>query len=74
MMDWVIKKVMYPRKTIGVAAFAVPHAQLGDIVTLDYSSNGVDIVSDNDKRFVIYNIEYQKSSGSVSTTIHLAEV
>jgi len=74
MMDWVIKKVMYPRKTIGIAAFGVPHVQLGDIVTVDYSSNEIDVVVDNQTRFVVYNIEYQKSSGSVSTTIHLAEV
>lgn len=74
MMDWIIKKVMYPRKTIGVVAFGVPHIQLGDITTINYSSNDVDILSDTETRFVVYNIEYKKSNGSVSTTIHLAEV
>jgi len=74
MMDWIIKKVISPRKTVGVTVFGTPHLQLGDIVNLNYKSSGIDIVTPPTTRFVVYNIEYQKSSGSVSTTIHLAEV
>lgn len=74
MMDWIIQKVIYPRKTVGVVAFGVPHLQLGDIVQVNYNSNGVDVVSDTETRFVVYNIEYKKEGGNVSTTLHLAEV
>jgi len=74
MMDWVIKKVMYPRKTVGITTFGVPHIQLGDIVNIDYVSNDIDIVSPNTTRFVVYNIEHSRSSQSMSTTVYLAEV
>jgi hypothetical protein len=74
MMDWIIKKVIVPRKTVGMVVFGTPHIQLGDVVNINYSDNGIDIVSDVNTRYVVYNIEYQKNNGSVSTTIHLAEV
>lgn len=74
MMDWIIKKVIYPRKTVGVTVFGVPHLQLGDIVEINYKDSGLDIVATDSTRFVVYNIESDKSSGSISTTIHLAEV
>ena len=72
-MDWIIKKVMYPRKAVGVSTFATPHLQLGDIVTINYKSSGADIVSDESVRYVVYSIEYQKEASS-STTVYLAEV
>lgn len=75
MMDWTIKKVLYPRKSVGVATFATPHVQLGDIVQIVHKDpNGVPYVANESTRFVVYNIEYQKGGGSTSTTIHLAEV
>jgi hypothetical protein len=74
MMDWIVKKVIYPRKTVGVTVFGVPHLQLGDIVQINYKSHDIDIVADDATRFVVYNIESNKDSGSISTTIHLAEV
>jgi hypothetical protein len=74
MMDWIIKKVIVPRKTVGMVVFGTPHIQLGDVVNIDYNSDGIDIISDVNTRYVVYNIEYQKNNGSVSTTIHLAEV
>jgi hypothetical protein len=74
MMDWIIKKVIFPRKTVGVSAFGVPHLQLGDIVNINYKSSDVDIVADSSTRFAVYNIEHQKSSGSIQTTLYLAEV
>jgi hypothetical protein len=74
MMDWIIKKVITPRKTVGVSAFGVPHLQLGDIVNINYKSSDVDIVANSSTRFAVYNIEHQKSSGSIQTTLYLAEV
>lgn len=74
-MDWTIKRVLYPRKTVGVSTFATPHIQLGDIVQIVHKDdNNLPYIDDESKRFVVYNIEYQKGGGSASTTIHLAEV
>ena len=74
-MDWTIKRVLYPRKTVGVSTFATPHIQLGDIIQIVHKDDsGVPYVSSDSTRFVVYNIEYQKGGGSASTTIHLAEV
>jgi hypothetical protein len=75
MMDWTIKKVLYPRKTVGVITFATPHLQLGDIVTIKYADNdGVPMVAPDTTRFVVYSMDYQRSSGGASSTVYLAEV
>ena len=75
MMDWIIKKVIYPKKTIGVETFATPHLQLGDIVNISYKdSNDISYISDETTRFVVYNIEYKKENASSSTVVYLAEV
>jgi hypothetical protein len=75
MMDWTIKRVIYPKRTVGVVTFATPHLQLGDIVQISHSDfNGIPYVAPENTRFVVYNIEYQKGNGAVTTTVHLAEV
>lgn len=75
MMDWIVKKVIYPRKTVGVNVFASPHIQLGDIVQINYKdSTGMDILAPTTTRFVVYNIEKSKEGGSSTDTIYLAEV
>ena len=51
--------------------------QLGDIVSIDYKDeqgDGIDIISPETKRFVIYNMEYQKDSSGLLTTLYLVEV
>jgi hypothetical protein len=75
LMGWVINKVMSPKKSVGVKIFATPTIQLGDIVTIDYKdSNGLDLVASTDDRFVVYNIEYSRSSNGPDMTIYLNEV
>lgn len=74
MMDWIIKKVISPRKTIGAITFGTPHLQLGDIVQVNYKRDGLNVLVNENDRFVVYSIEYQKSSGSIQTTVYLAEV
>ena len=75
LMGWIINKVMTPKKSIGVNVFSIPTLQLGDIVTIDYTdSNGVDLVSSPSQRFVIYNIEYQRSLEGPNMTLYLSEV
>ena len=74
LMSWVINKIMKPRKSVGVKIFANPMIQLGDIVTVNYTDNGIDKVAPKDSRFVVYNIEYARESSGPSMTIFLSEV
>jgi hypothetical protein len=74
LLSWVIKKIMKPRKSLGVKIFANPMIQLGDIVSVDYIENGIDKVGSKDSRFVVYNIEYSKEQGGPEMTVFLSEV
>jgi hypothetical protein len=75
LMEWIVNKVVKPRKSIGLKIFAIPTLQLGDIVTVDYTDNlDVNQVSDSKDRFVVYNIEYVKNSEGPDMTIYLSEV
>ena len=75
MMDWLVKKIMKPRRSVGVSVFGMPHLQLGDIVEVDFKSiEGVDQVAEPGNRFVIYNIEYRKSVAGIQMNIFLSEV
>jgi len=75
MMKWLVSKIMKPRKSVGVSVFGMPHLQLGDVVEFDYKSKtGFDEISRNSSRFVVYNIEYQRSSQDIVTNVFLSEV
>jgi hypothetical protein len=75
MMNWIINKLMVPKKSVGMNIFSIPTLQLGDIVTIDYKdSSGLDLVSKDSSRFVVYNIEYERSESGPSMTIYLSEV
>ena len=74
---WVMDKVSVPKKTVGMNTFGTTNLQLGDIVTINYKDSqgqGIDIISPETTRFVIYNMEYKKDSSGLSTTIYLIEV
>jgi hypothetical protein len=73
-MSWVIKKIMKPRRSIGVRIFANPMIQLGDIVSVDYVEKGIDKTGTLDSRFVIYNIEYSKGKTGPEMKLFLSEV
>lgn len=74
LMGWLIEKTMKPRKSVGVKLFAMPTIQLGDIVSLDYVSDNVEQFSADGKRFVVYSIEYKRSSDGPEMTVYLSEV
>jgi hypothetical protein len=75
LMGWIINKVMKPKKSIGVNLFSIPTLQLGDIVTVNYKdSTGLDLVTSSATRFVVYNIDYTRSTSGPSMTIYLSEV
>jgi hypothetical protein len=72
---WVIEKVSKPKILVGLNTFATFNLQLGDVLQINYkNADGINVISDADKRFVVYNIEYNKSFGSESMTMYLAEV
>ena len=74
---WVVDKVSVPKKTVGLNTFATTNLQLGDILNIDYKDeqgDGIDIISPETKRFVVYNMEYQKDSSGLTTTLYLVEV
>lgn len=76
LMDWITKKVMKPRKSIGIKIFAMPTLQLGDIVNIDYTgTDGSTEIAKLSDRFVIYSIEYTRSADSgPEMVIYLSEV
>jgi hypothetical protein len=75
LIEWLIEKNLTPRKAVGVNIFANSTIQLGDVVSINYKTNdGVDVVSSEDTRFVVYNITYNKSIEGPAMTIYLSEV
>lgn len=75
MMQWLVGKIMKPRKAVGIETFSLPHLQLGDIVEVEYNVNNVPQISNESTgRYVIYSIEYRRADDGPSTTIYLSEV
>jgi hypothetical protein len=74
LMGWISKKILKPRRSIGMTIFANPTIQLGDIVTIDYQSETFADVALSTTRFVVYNIEYARSGAGPKMTIYLSEV
>ena len=75
LMEWMVNKVMKQRKSVGVTIFANPMIQLGDIVKIDYVDNsGYRQIADADARFIVYNIEYKRTSDGPTMDIYLSEV
>jgi hypothetical protein len=72
---WTMGKVSVPKTLVGINTFATQNLQLGDIIQINYKNNeGLNIISDENKRFVVYNIEYSKSNSEETMTMFLAEV
>jgi len=75
LMGWIVNKIMVPKKSIGINLFSIPTIQLGDIVTVNYKdSNGLDLVTSDLSRFVVYNIDYTRNNSGPSMTVYLSEV
>jgi hypothetical protein len=73
LMGWITSKILQPRLSVGVEIFANPMIQLGDIVTLNYQSGGINAISDTSKRYVVYSIEYERSASGPNMTLYLTE-
>ena len=72
LMNWMVNKIMVPKKAVSVEIFANPMIQLGDIVKINYTVDNVQQLTNN--RFVVYHIEYNRSSDGPSMTLYLEEV
>ena len=74
LMKWIVTKISKPRKSLGVKIFSIPTIQLGDIVSLDYVENGINIAANPSNRFVVYNIDFSRSSTGPEMQLFLSEV
>jgi hypothetical protein len=74
LMGWIIEKTMRPRRQVYMTVFPMPQAQLGDLVTIEYTMpGGIDYVSPQTK-FIIKEINYSRSLEGPSQDIKLIEV
>ncbi len=74
-LSWIINKNVEPRQNVVVSIFPNPTIQVGDIVNINYKNlDGIDMVVDEDTRFVVYNIDYGKSVSGPTMTLSLSEV
>jgi len=75
LMGWLTDKLMEPKKAIGIKMFANPMIQLGDIVNINYkNTDGIDLVTADDIKFIVYNIEYSRRLTGPDMTVYLVEV
>jgi hypothetical protein len=75
LMGWLTDKLMEPKKSIGIKIFANPMIQLGDIVNINYkNTDGIDLVTKDDSKFIVYNIEYSRRLSGPDMTAYLVEV
>lgn len=75
LMGWMISKIMKPRKSIGIQVFGMPILQLGDIIKINYTNvDGVQEIGDEDARFVIYAIDYDRSDVGPVMLVYASEV
>ena len=72
LMEWMVTKVMVPKKSVGMKIFANPMIQLGDIVTIDYEVDNIQQLPNS--RFLVYHIDYQRSGEGPEMTLYLSEV
>jgi hypothetical protein len=71
---WTLDKITKPKILVGINTFATFNLQLGDLVTINYKNKeGIDVISDINKNFVIYNIEYTKDTNGENMTMYLVE-
>jgi hypothetical protein len=73
-MSWMIKKIMKPRRSVGIEVFGVPTLQLGDIVEIEYDVDDINQISTDDTRFVVYSIETNVEPSGPTTNVYLSEV
>ena len=74
LLGWIATRNLKPKKNVGIELFSMPTLQLGDLVNVSYKANNIDVVTSEDTRFVVYNIDYKKNLDGPSMTVYLSEV
>ena len=80
MLGWIVSKTHKPRQLLGIQLFAMPHMRLADIYNVNYqvlpnnSDDTIDAVTDSEKQFVVYQIDYTKNLQGSQMTAFLVEV
>ena len=74
LMSWMVSKIMKPRRSLGLRVFGMPVLQLGDIVKVSYSVDGVNQAAEDNSRFVVYQIDYSNSVSGPDMQVFLSEV
>jgi hypothetical protein len=74
LMSWMVSKIMKPRRSLGLRVFGMPVLQLGDIVRVSYSVDGVNQAAEDNSRFVVYQIDYSNSVSGPDMKVFLSEV
>lgn len=75
LMEWLVGKIMKPRKSVGIKVFSMPTLQLGDIVSIEMKdTDGIDQIVPSTSRFVVYQIDYDKTSDGPNMSVYLSEV
>jgi hypothetical protein len=73
MLAWLIDKNIKPRKLVGLSIFPNPMIQLGDVVNIKYTREGIDQIDGDDVKYIVYNIEYNKGLDGPSMNLYLSE-
>ena len=74
LMGWLIDKTTKPRQLIGLDVFSNPLIQLGDIISVDYAHEDVNIYTPPTRKFLVYNIDYKRDESGPTVTIFGSEV
>ena len=74
LMEWIVKKSLRPKKVIYMETFGTSHLQLGDIIKINYNLPDGDILIDPNKKFVVHEIFYSRSSSDVRNRIGVMEI
>lgn len=74
LMEWLADKTVRPRKLVGIEVFPNTMIQLGDIINFSYSVDGYDKISGEDKKFVVYSIDYNRDSSGPTMNLYVSEV
>jgi hypothetical protein len=73
-MEWMIDKTLSPKKILFMEVFGGAHLQLGDLIKINYKLPDGDVLIDEEKRFVISEIFYSRSTSDLRNRITVVEV
>lgn len=77
LMEWIVDKTLRKRKKIGLNIFGTPTIQLGDLVKINYEigseGNNYNFVNE-DTKFVVYSISYNRTASGPTMSLEVIEI